>query len=101
MDVQVIREVENPLGEQSHLVWGAAGVTFVELIVFEFDLFGAHRGRGWLKRGPERPRLGVGTGRNLQISGFARQIREPVGDASHFLLVVDHPHALIEGARLS
>ena len=46
VDVQVVREVENPLCQQGHLVRGAAGVSFVELIVFEVDFFGAHSRRG-------------------------------------------------------
>ena len=34
VDVEVVRQMENPLGEEGHLVRGAAGVSFVELIVF-------------------------------------------------------------------
>ena len=63
MDIQVIREVENPLGEEGHLVRGAAGISFVELIVFEVDVLVAHGGRGWIQREPDRPRLMVGGGR--------------------------------------
>lgn len=51
MDVQVVREVENPLGDEGHLVRGAAGVTVVELIVFEVDFVGSHGLRGWSQPG--------------------------------------------------
>ena len=42
VDVQVVRQVEDPFGEEGHLVRGAAGVTFVELIVFGVDYVVAH-----------------------------------------------------------
>ena len=42
VDVQVVRQVEDPFGEEGHLVRGAAGVTFVELIVFGVDFVVAH-----------------------------------------------------------
>ena len=51
VDVQVVRQMENPCGEESHLVRGAAGVSFVELIVFFVDFFSiAHGRRGWIQR---------------------------------------------------
>ena len=73
VDVQVVREVEDPLGEESHLVRGAAGVSFVELIVFFVDFFSiAHGRRGWIQRLPGRPRLMVERGRKRPGGGFAR-----------------------------
>jgi hypothetical protein len=45
VDVQMVREMEDPLGEESHLVRGAAGVSFVELIVFFVDYFLVGHGR--------------------------------------------------------
>ena len=42
----MVRKVENPCGEERHLVGGASGVSFVELIGFEVDFFCAHMGRG-------------------------------------------------------
>ena len=58
VDVEVIRQMEDPLGEQSHLIGCAAGVSFVELIVFQVDFFGiAHGLRGWVQRVPDRPWL--------------------------------------------
>lgn len=73
VDVQVVREMEDPLGEESHLVRGAAGVTFVELIVFFVDFFSiAHGRRGWIQRLPGRPRLMVERGRKRAEGGFAR-----------------------------
>jgi hypothetical protein len=49
VDVQVVRQMENPSGEQGHLIWGAAGISFVELICFEVDFFSAHGRRGWVQ----------------------------------------------------
>jgi hypothetical protein len=34
MNVQMIRKVKNPCGKQGHLIRGAAGVSFMELIGF-------------------------------------------------------------------
>ena len=45
VDVEMVREMEDPGGEQGHLVWGAAGVSFVELIVFDVDYFLFGHGR--------------------------------------------------------
>ena len=60
VDVQVIRDVVDPLGEQRDLVGGAAGVSFVELEFFQVDCVVAHGGRGWIQhQAPDRPRLGV------------------------------------------
>ncbi len=54
MDIHVVRQVEDPLGEEGHLVRGATGVSFVELIGLQVDwfwcFFGAHGRRGWLER---------------------------------------------------
>ena len=50
VDVQVIREMEYPLGKQGHLVRGTASVSFVELIVFFVDFFSVGHGRrGWIQ----------------------------------------------------
>jgi hypothetical protein len=77
VDVEVIREVEDPLGKEGHLIWGAAGVSFVELIVFQVDFFGiAHGLRGWIQPAPGRPWLRVGRGRKPAAGRFARQLAE-------------------------
>lgn len=84
VDVEVIREMEDPLGEECHLVRGAAGVSFVELIVFQVDFFGiAHGLRGWIQPAPGRPWFKVGRGRKPAAAGFARQLaegREKIGN---------------------
>jgi hypothetical protein len=73
--------VEDPLGEQGHLIRGAAGVSFVELIVFFVDFFGiGHGRRGWIQRSPDRPRLEVERGRKRLDTGFARQLVSPKED---------------------
>jgi hypothetical protein len=54
VDVQVVREFKNPLGEKRDLIGGAAGVSFVELIICECDFF-CHGRRGWSQPEPDRP----------------------------------------------
>jgi len=66
----VIRQVKDPLGEESHLILCAAGVSFVELIFFQVDV--AHDRRGWIPQVPDRPRLMVERGRKTQESDLAR-----------------------------
>ena len=61
VDQQVLGELEDPLGEQCHLIWGAAGVFFVDFIRREVDwllfCFYAHFDKGWSQRSsPTRPR---------------------------------------------
>ena len=69
----MVREMEDPLGEESHLIRGAAGVSFVELIVFFVDYFSVGQGRrGWIQRPPDRPRFEVERGRKRPGGGFAR-----------------------------
>ena len=49
VDIQVIRNVVDPLGEQGHLIGGAAGVSFVELEFFQVDGMVTHNSRGWIQ----------------------------------------------------
>lgn len=51
VDIQVIRNMMDPLGEQGHLVGGAAGVSFVELEFFQVDCVFAHGSKGWFQHG--------------------------------------------------
>jgi hypothetical protein len=89
VDVEVVRQMENPLGEEGHLVWGAAGVSFVELIFFQVDFFCiAHGLRGWIQRLPDRPWLVVEGAGNPSAYGFARKLPCPV-DFFIFLSLVD------------
>jgi hypothetical protein len=75
VEVEVIREMEDPLGEEGHLIRGAAGVSFVELIVFQVDFFGiAHGLRGWIQPLPGRPWLRVERGRKPATGLFARKL---------------------------
>ena len=50
MGVEVVGEVQDALGKQGHLVRGAAGIAFVQLVVFEVDFFGAYVGSGGSQR---------------------------------------------------
>ena len=49
VEIQVVGEVEDALGEQGDLVWRAAGVSFVKLIFLGVD-GGAHGGMGWVQQ---------------------------------------------------
>ena len=49
VDIQVIRNVVDPLGEQGHLIGGAAGVSFMELEFFQVDCVVAHGSKGWFQ----------------------------------------------------
>ena len=60
VQVQVVGQVQNSLGEQGDLVRRASGVSFVELICFGIDGGGAHGRKGWAQlRLPGRPRWRV------------------------------------------
>ena len=72
VDVQMVGQMEDPSGEERHLVWGASGVSFVELIGFEVDFFSAHGSKGWIQRVPDRPRFKVGCGGKPTDAKFAR-----------------------------
>ncbi len=72
VNVQMVGQMEDPSGEERHLVWCASGVSFVELIGFEVDFFSAHGNKGWIQRVPDRPRFKVGRGEKLTDAKFAR-----------------------------
>lgn len=59
VDIEMIRQIVNPLGEKGHLIRGAAGVSFVELIILRVDrgvwCCGTHDGRGWAQRVLAKP----------------------------------------------
>lgn len=79
VDVQVVREVEDPPGEQGHLIRGAAGVSFVELIVFQVDFFGAHGRRGWIQQSAGSSLVLVGGAEESRAPRFCKTIAVPTG----------------------
>lgn len=80
VNVEVVREVEDALGHQGHLIGCATGVTFVKLVVFQVDCVVAHIGRGWDQRSPGRPRLGVGA--ESSVRGGGMQGKSGIGRGS-------------------